>query len=155
MGESAFSNSCPVFYDLDEEKLRKRMSKTNGMIIYGPTPNIDLQGKISEEYYQYLKTAELVLTIAKEINDNGDFYPVLGMGPGLDDIVQFSCKQIVPTRLKNKNVTIKTNILENYQISRFFYHLPDYLKEAIENRNILHFNDNYGYEIENAEDKCM
>lgn len=49
----------------------------------------------------------------------------------------------------------KTKILDNYVVSRFYYHLPDYLKEAMENRALLHFNDNYGYEYDAVEDECM
>ena len=42
MGESAFSNSVPIKYDLDEKNLREKIKKTNGIILYGPTSEIDL-----------------------------------------------------------------------------------------------------------------
>ncbi|KAF5842134.1 class I glutamine amidotransferase-like protein [Dunaliella salina] len=77
--ESAGARVVPIFYDMSEEQVRQRFNVINGLLIPGGGANLS-------PGHKFYDTANLLVELAIQANDKGDYFPVQGTCLGLETL---------------------------------------------------------------------
>lgn len=77
--ESAGARVIPIFYDMNTDEVRERFKVINGLLIPGG-------GARLSPGHRFYDTAKLLVDLALEANDNGDYFPVHGTCLGLETL---------------------------------------------------------------------
>lgn len=83
--ESAGARAVPVHYDASEDELRSLFSSINGMLFPGG-------GTSLANTTQFTTSARLLLNLALEANDKGDYFPVWGTCMGFQLLTMLAAK---------------------------------------------------------------
>ncbi len=68
-GEAAGARVIPIFYDTQPDMVRRIFNIVNGVLIPGGGANLT-------PGHQFYDTARLLIDLAIQANDNGDYFPV-------------------------------------------------------------------------------
>lgn len=77
--EAAGARVIPIFYDMTPEEVRARFQVINGLLIPGG-------GAVLSPGHKFYDTAALLVNLAIEANDNGDYFPVHGTCLGMETL---------------------------------------------------------------------
>jgi len=77
--ESAGARVVPIFYDMTDEQIKYRFSLINGLLLPGG-------GAKLHPGHKFYDTANLLVNLALDANDAGDFFPIHGTCLGLETL---------------------------------------------------------------------
>jgi gamma-glutamyl hydrolase len=72
----------PLFYNSTEDMLDEVLPKINGVLFTGG--GLDLYDNKTGEFTTYTKTSQYIWNYAKDRNDNGEHFPLLGICQGFE-----------------------------------------------------------------------
>jgi gamma-glutamyl hydrolase len=84
--EQGGARVVPLFIGKDKSYYRSMMTKINGVLLPGGTFE-------TRKTAGFLNAAETIITIATEMNRNGEFFPVFGIGIGMEMLLYFTNKK--------------------------------------------------------------
>mmetsp|Transcript_6187 Transcript_6187/g.6959 ORF Transcript_6187/g.6959 Transcript_6187/m.6959 type:complete len:342 (+) Transcript_6187:86-1111(+) len=147
--ESAGARVVPLRYTDSFETLGSMMDKINGVILPGGgTPLLIEEGEqrqwnadiiFDEAYTQYMNAVAFIVQVAKSKNDQGTYFPVLGICLGLQSMIlaEINTKEIEHSDSTNERVS--QNFVNRDQ-SRWFSTLPEDLVELAQNTELVYEN---------------
>ena len=123
--QAAGARVVPIFDTYDKKNLTVIFNSLNGIIFPG--------GGSSLRNSKYIKAAKKLMKLAIEYNENGGYFPILGICLGFEAMhVYFEKKRkfLSPFDAENKSLPIKLE--KSFGTSRMFFNLTHELKDALE-----------------------
>ena len=123
--QAAGARVVPIFDTYDEKNLTIVFNSLNGIIFPG--------GGSSLKDSKYIKTVKKLMKLAIQFNENGGYFPILGICLGFESMhVYFEKKKkfLSPFDAENKSLPIKLD--KSFGTSRMFFNLTQELKDALE-----------------------
>ncbi|XP_075237241.1 gamma-glutamyl hydrolase A-like [Lycorma delicatula] len=121
--ESAGARVVPIFINRTEVYYRETLSYINGVLIPGGSSIFELKGGFGEATVR-------VYNIAKQMNNNGEIFPILGICQGMEILSYIGSNQInplIPCLCDNMNMPVIFQ--DNFKNSFLYKALPsDYIK---------------------------
>ncbi|CAI2372122.1 unnamed protein product [Moneuplotes crassus] len=136
--ENAGARAVPIVWRDPDEDILSLVSKINGIIFPGGgTAFKNEDGSLTE----HSRKVELVLNKVKEFNDQGVYYPILGICMGMQQIAQSEAPYKDTVELYKfdsnddaNNVTLWHSVTH----SKLFNVIPNYLINALQSENITY-----------------
>eukprot|EP01147_Barroeca_monosierra_P010085 gene10086-2253_t len=126
--ESAGARVVPVHCEAPEENLRRQAELLNGFLLPGGGQ------AITDPNNCYARAASFVMTLAKEFNSNGDYFPVWGTCLGFEMVSVFiGGASVLSNGFDSENLPLPLNFTQNLATSRIFKNAPSELITALRN----------------------
>ncbi|CAI2372949.1 unnamed protein product [Moneuplotes crassus] len=140
--EASGARAVPIIWRYSDEEILNLVSKLNGVLLPGGfTPFRNEDGSLTE----HSRKVELILNKVKEFNDEGTYYPVLGICMGMQQIAQIEApyKDTVELCIFDSGDVADSVILKDSAAdSQLYNDMPEHLRTAIQNERIT-YNNHY------------
>lgn len=128
--EAAGARVIPIFYDMTKEQVRRRFEIINGLLLPGGGANLS-------PGHPFYDTAKLLVDMALEANDNGDYFPVHGTCLGLELLsVIFSGNTTILGNFNASNAPAELLFTAEADSSYFFAALPPHVVRNLQDKPI-------------------
>lgn len=127
--QAAGARVVPIFDTYDKKNLSLIFKSINGLLLPG--------GGSSLKKSKYIKALKRLMKMAINYNENGGYFPVMGICLGFEAMhVYFEKKQnfLAPLDVENKSLPIKLD--ETFVNSRMFFNLTKRLRNALEKQSL-------------------
>lgn len=116
--EAAGARVIPIMYDLTDDEIRERFNVINGLLIPGG-------GAKLEPGHRFYDTADLLVGLAIEANDAGDYFPVHGTCLGMETLsIIFSKNYTLLTKFNAEDAPAPLFYTDEATNSHFIKSLP-------------------------------
>lgn len=117
--EAAGARVVPILPDMSEDEVRARFRAVNGLLLPGG-------GARLRPGHPYYDTAALLLQLALEANDKGDYFPVHGTCLGMEALaVIVSRNETILADVDAEDAAAPLLLTPDAEASRFFASLPE------------------------------
>ncbi|CAI2375635.1 unnamed protein product [Moneuplotes crassus] len=123
--QSSGARVVPIPYDLSDEEIQFRMEGINGLILPG---GADWLMEKNNTFTKYTSKVKLMIDHAKRMNDEGIYFPVLGICLGFEQLILFEepvyeifgefDSRDFPTSLKFEVDAKSTKMFQNIDVSQ-------------------------------------
>ncbi|CAG9325427.1 GGH1_4 [Blepharisma stoltei] len=152
--ESAGMRVVPILHTLDEEELDEILGKINGIVFTGGSTKLNSWGEDGEIIYsQYVKTADYLLKSTIRKNDNGEYFPLMGICLGMEVLTMVTSKSCTLTYTDAWNHTINALFTEKAPYSKLFKNVNPMILYYLNKYNITAQNHHWGISIETYKKK--
>ncbi|XP_045480403.1 gamma-glutamyl hydrolase B-like [Harmonia axyridis] len=135
--ESAGARIIPVWLGQDQQYYERVVSYTNGMLFPGGSNRFN-------ETKGYGETAQIIFDIAKRHNDQGVYYPIVGICLGME-VLAYTSNESKDIRVdcQATKLTLPLEFEEDFRESRIFRDLPNDILLDMKNKNVTYNNHEY------------
>ncbi|MEW5313388.1 MAG: hypothetical protein WDW38_004959 [Sanguina aurantia] len=128
--ESAGARAVPILYDMSEQEIKRRFSLVNGILLPGGGANLS-------PGHPFYDTARLLVDLAVEANENGDYFPVHGTCLGMETLaVILSGNYSILTSFDAENSPVPLLFTDEAESSHLIQSLPEVVVRDLQNSPI-------------------
>ncbi|CAL7945516.1 unnamed protein product [Xylocopa violacea] len=128
--EGAGARVVPIWIGKDEAYYRDILNKINGVLWPGETALFNRSNGYADAGYTIYK-------IAKQMNKDGDYFPILGICMGFELLAHVVANRVESRRKCNSlSQTIPLNFTSGYRESRLFNDISDDIVEILETKKV-------------------
>ena len=121
--EMAGAQVVPILPSYSLSKKKRLINSVNGVLFPGGAAPINDSG--------YFKTAKLVFEEAKQLNDEGNYYPLWGTCLGFETLHSIAAELGILSHFDAENYTIPLNLTKDAFRSRLFKRIDKRLLESL------------------------
>jgi gamma-glutamyl hydrolase len=144
--ESAGARVVPIAFDLDHQTIRQLVDSVNGLLLPGGGPEL-WNEDWSITHLQ--ETANYLVQLAKEVNDNGTYFPVWGTCLGFEMLtIAIANDSRVMGNFNDTYQLHNQTVLAASNGSKLFKNMPKNLFEWNAHDATMYFNHHYGVGVD-------
>jgi len=133
------ARAIPVLLGRPEGYYREIFNLTNGLLLPGGS-----QGILPDEIYT--EEGKLLWDLAKEANDNGDYYPIWGTCLGFEElsVLETGNGGVISLDVEARNIALPLDLAPAATTSRLFGSMDESLVDALSKQNITFNSHSHG-----------
>ena len=145
--EQSGARVLPVRYNLGETALLRLFSTLNGLLIPGGGADLFKASNSKDpnsEYAVYSRTCKLLISQALKTNEDGEYFPVLGISLGYETMLATIANDysvLSPFESTNHSQNIK--FLKASYMSRIYSRMPERTRSNLSHEKSMYFNHKY------------
>ena len=135
----AGARAIPVLLGRSKDYYREIFNRTNGLLLPGGS-----QGILPDDIYT--EEGKLLWDMAKEANDNGDYYPIWGTCLGFEElsVLETGNGSVISLDVEATNIALPLNFTPEASSSRLFGSMVPDLVTALSKENITFNSHSHG-----------
>ncbi|KAL4459299.1 hypothetical protein ABPG74_017912 [Tetrahymena malaccensis] len=141
----------PLKYTSSLKFLKNKMDQINGLVIPGGGANLMYRNNESgdKEFTKFAEVGEFLISVAKQLNNEGKYFPVWGTCLGFELLVLSFTKTEIRDQFQGENHLGGFFLSQNNtQKSRLFNNISQQLKQQIKHsQQVFYFNHKYGFKV--------
>ncbi|XP_056619566.1 gamma-glutamyl hydrolase [Triplophysa dalaica] len=126
--ESAGARVVPVTINKSEEENTRLFKSINGVLFPG--------GGVSIETSGYSRAAALFYRLALEANSKGDYFPILGICLGFEQLTLLTSGQLLLSHTNTSSISLPLNFTDEIGHSRLFKDFPGDLMKSLASESL-------------------
>ncbi|KAK9880828.1 hypothetical protein WA026_013155 [Henosepilachna vigintioctopunctata] len=135
--ESAGARIVPIWIGQEKKYYERVLQYTNGMLFPGGATYFN-------ETNGYAEAAKVIYEMAQNLNDNGKYYPILGICLGMQVLAFASAKgKDIRVHCHCQKRTLPLIFDKDYRCSKLFRHAPDEILNILRSQNVTYNYHNY------------